>query len=150
MVDKSENDDSQESHSNSSMGGKITGRVNSAHGHQAYCIVNITAPAKPLIEAAKEPSPEEKAADVSEKLKSVEFPDVTSGKTADQLMEDILNHEKEHHGIDWRAAVQQGDRALRNAVHKAHNRLHKIRKQMNSHEVKRAKEMGLLHSNGNE
>ena len=136
------------SHSSSSKEGKVTGLVDSKQGAPAYYIISINSPSERLVMLPKEPSLEEKAAELSEKLKSITIPDVANGKTLSQLMDDVLNHEKEQHGIDWRAAVQEGDRAVRNAIYKAHNRLHKIAKQMNTNEVKRAKEMNLLDSNG--
>lgn len=147
FVDSSENDDSQESHSNSSTGGKVTGRVNSAEGSQAYYIVNLAGTVKP--EAPIEASSGEKATNIAEGNKGIKIADVTSGKSTDQLMEDILNHEKEHYGIDWHAAAQQGDKALRDAVSKAHDRLHELRKTMEPHEVENAKAMGLLDADGN-
>ena len=143
-----QNTDLQTSHSSSSMDGKITGFADSNEGAPAYYIIGISSPLEQLVMVPKEPSLEEKAAELSEKLMGITIPNVTDGKTVSQLMDDILNHEKEQYGIDWRAAVQEGDRAVHNAIYKAHNRLHKIAKQMNPNEVKRAKEMNLLDSNG--
>ena len=81
-------------------------------------------------------------------MKDIKLPGVTKGKTSDQVISDIIDHENLHHGIDWRAAAKGGSRALQQATEKAHSRLKKIRKMMAPHEVHKAKAMGLLDANG--
>ena len=145
---KSEDSNSQLSSSKSSTEGKITGLVDSSKETPAYFIVNIESPSERLVKASKIPSLEEKATKLLADAVDVTIPDAVSGKSIRQLIDDIFTHEKEQHGIDWRAAAQEGDRAVNNAIYKAHNRLYKIATQMNASEVKRAKEMDLLDSNG--
>ena len=129
----------------------MTGRVHSGSGSEAYYVINITDPpaAAAMLDAPRVMSTAERARAMKEQLRNMTIPDVTKGKTTDQVMSDILDHEHMHHGIDWRAATKEGTRAMRHAMKKAHERLHKIRKAMNSREVESAKALGLLNASGN-
>ena len=129
----------------------MTGRVNSGSGSKAYYVINITDPpaATAMLDAPRVISTAERARTMKAQLRNTTIPDVTKGKTTEQVMSDILDHEHMHHGIDWRAATKEGPRAMRHAMKKAHERLHKIRKAMNPREVESAKALGLLNANGN-
>ena len=59
-----------------------------------------------------------------------------------------MQHEKSHHGIDWEAIAKGSEKELNDAVSKAQERLHEIRRKMSDKEVEGAKSMGLLTSNG--
>ena len=144
----SEHDYSQQSYSESSMNGEISSIADCSQGSSAYVIISISSPPDLLPKKSKSLSLQAKAAKLSEKLQNIDLPNVTAGKTANQLIDDILKHEREQHGIDWLDAAKEGDRAVHNAIYKAHNRLRKIAKQMTANEIERAKEMDLLNSNG--
>ena len=70
------------------------------------------------------------------------------GKTADEVIEDIINHEKEHNGIDWKKAAEGSKEEKEEALKKAHEHLQNIREKMNDDEVNMAKTMNLLDDNG--
>ena len=147
-TESSQYDDSQDSTFVSSTGAKVTGRVNSKTGGEAYYIIRFAGPPKDAIVSDAQQDGNKDAEKRKKLLNDIEIPDVTKGKTTEELIEDILYHEKEHHGIDWRAAMKEGPRSMGNAVLKAHGRLHKMRKAMNQHEVDSLKSMGLLDAKG--
>ena len=70
------------------------------------------------------------------------------GKTADEVIEDIINHEKEYSGIDWRKAAEGTKEDKAEALEKAHELLKKLREQFSEEEVNTAKAMNLLDANG--
>ncbi len=149
--DKTNSDGTQDISVVSSKNARITAHVNSGSGSEAYYIISITEPATAqlaMIRSPKEPTTEEKAGKFWDSMKHIQLPDVTKGKTSDQVMNDIIDHEHVFHGIDWRAAAKEGGRALMQASSKAHARLQTIRKKMSAHEVQKATAMGLLDSNG--
>ena len=70
------------------------------------------------------------------------------GKTADEVIEDIINHEKEHSGIDWKKVAEGSKEEKEEALKKAHENLKGLRDAMSDGEVNMAKTMGLLDENG--
>lgn len=81
-------------------------------------------------------------------IKDLKIPDVTSGKTTDQIIEDIIEHEKVKTGIDWKAAAAAGPTEWKAATEKAHSYLTGLKDKLTEAEKERAKEMGLLNAQG--
>ncbi len=169
--------DKQEDSATSSKDAKVTGRVHSSSGSKGYYIFNITEPTKTLLggasvadppklvtdpptpnllgAAAPKPQPidaksiEERSQKFWNEIKDIEVPDVTEGKSEDELLNDIFEHEKKENGIDWKAAAEAGGDALDGAMKKAHARLKSIREKMDKKDLDTAMSMGLLNSKGN-
>lgn len=70
------------------------------------------------------------------------------GKTTEEVIEDIINHEKEHSGIDWKKAAEGSKEEKEEALKKAHENLKELRNAMSDGDVNVAKSMGLLDENG--
>ena len=73
-----------------------------------------------------------------------------AGKTADQIIEHILEHEKINTGIDWKAAAAAGPDSpvWKAALNKAHSHLTGLKNKLNDDEKERAKRMGILNVKG--
>ena len=83
--DKTNEEDKQEDSSTSSKKGVVVGRVNSGSGSRAYYIMSISAP---KVEALREPpteSIEEKADKLWAEIKDLKSPNVTQGKTTNEV-----------------------------------------------------------------
>lgn len=98
-------------------------------------------------------SPEElqqKAREFWKEIKDLTIPDATTGKTADQIIEHILEHEKINTGIDWKAAAAAGPDSpvWKAALNKAHSHLTGLKNKLNDDEKERAKRMGILNAKG--
>ena len=170
--DKTDSDGKQEDSAVSSKNAKVTGRVHSGSGSRAYYVINVTEPPKALLAAADEvvvkakketstqsvpdkllgsaaeESADEKAERIWKTVKDIKLPDVTTGKSSDELINDIMQHEKTEHGIDWKAAAEAGTSGIQEALEKAHGRLKAMRSKMSKKDVDSAKSMGLLDSKG--
>lgn len=71
-----------------------------------------------------------------------------AGKTTDQIIEDILEHEKKNTGIDWKAAAAGGPTEWKAATEKAHSHLNSLKDKLTEAEKERAKQTGLLNAQG--
>ena len=71
-----------------------------------------------------------------------------TGKTTEQIIEDILEHEKEKTGIDWKAAAAGGEKEWKEAREKAQSYLNDLKSKLGHDETERAKQMGILTPDG--
>lgn len=71
-----------------------------------------------------------------------------AGKTTDQIIEDIIEHEKVKTGIDWKAAAAAGPTEWKTATEKAHSYLNGLKDKLTEAEKEKAKQMGLLNAQG--
>ncbi|KAJ7315456.1 hypothetical protein OS493_038637 [Desmophyllum pertusum] len=98
---------------------------------------------------------QQKAEEFWNEIKDLKIPDVTTGrrrihgKTTDQIIEDILEHEKVKTGIDWKAAAAAGaEKEWKAATDKAHSYLNGLKSKLSHGEIERAKQMGILNADG--
>ena len=140
--DNTNSADKQEDTAYGINGGKIVGRVHSPSGSQGYYIINVTEPKKAVAaqsDASSQPvTLLQSNAPISAKKE----------KSDDDLLKEIFDHEKEHTGIDWKAAAEAGRPALNEAIKKAHDHLRGLADKMTKEERKHAVSMGLLDSDG--
>ena len=71
-----------------------------------------------------------------------------TGKTTEEIIQDIIKHEKEASGIDWQKAVDGGQDERTKVMRQAHEQLRGIRNTFTDNDVTMAKSMGLLDENG--
>ena len=71
-----------------------------------------------------------------------------TGKTTEEVIQDIIKHEKEANGIDWQTAADGGKDGRDKAMRQAHEHLREIRNTLTDNDVAMAKSMGLLDENG--
>ena len=126
------NEDKQVCISDGSDGAKVTGKIHSAHGTDGYYIFNVTEP----------------SGDVSNGDPPVLLKKEAKSKTDDELINEILDHEKKTKGIDWKAAVMTGKDAIHEATKKARDHLQSMADKMTKEELGHARNMGLVDSNG--
>ena len=134
FCEETNNEDKQICTSNGSDGAKVTGKVHSAHGNGGYYVFNVTKP----------------SADVSdgEPTAPMLLKKESKIKTDEELINEILDHEKETKGINWKTAVSTGKDAIQEASKKARDHLQSIADKMTKEELGHAKNMGLVDSNG--
>ena len=132
--DKTNDDGKQEDAANGSNGAKVVGRVHSGSGSQGYYVFNVTEPKKSSSEnpvlLALPPEKDSKK------------------KSDEELLNEIFDHEKDVHGIDWRAAAKGGKEAIKEATKKARDHMQSIADKMTKAERHHAMTMGLVDSNG--
>ena len=89
--EKTNDDGKQEDSSTSSMQATVTGRVNNGSGSQAFYVVNIGNSSTGLLDSSPtDESIEQKAEKFWDEIKDLKTPDVTSGKTSDEVQVDFL------------------------------------------------------------
>ena len=71
-----------------------------------------------------------------------------TGKTTEQIIEDILEHENEKTGIDWKAAAAGDEKEWKEATEKAQSYLNHLKSKLTHDETERAKQMGILKADG--
>ena len=71
-----------------------------------------------------------------------------TGKTTEQIIEDILEHEKVKTGIDWKAAAAGGEKEWNKAMEKANGYLKSLKSKLKTDEKTRARQMGITNVDG--
>ena len=72
----------------------------------------------------------------------------TDGKSSEEFINDIMEHERIHHGIDWKRARDGGENEIMNALHKTYSHLHIMKSKLSKKEVENTKSSGLLDEDG--
>ena len=134
--DKTNDGDKQEDTAMGSNGAKVVSRVHSASGSEGYYVFNVT-------ESKKSNPPEnDSVTATNEVIKEAD------NKSDEELISQILNHEKKVNGIDWREAAKAGKPAIHEAIKKARAHLKSIADKMTKEERHHALEMGLINEKG--
>jgi hypothetical protein len=68
--------------------------------------------------------------------------------TSQQLLNEIIEHEKIHRGIDWIDAIKQGDAGIREAKQKLHAYIEERIASLNEAEREKALQLGIINENG--